>query len=186
MKVHSVIIDQGGNNSRFNVKSSFKDVVISGLSSSKLLRVAIKFDKFKIKSEMYTDHLDFVGDYDMAGQILYLPLKGEGNANISMQQLTSRHEITGDYFTNPDDGETYINVTDYKIRFKPKRVTFKFENLFNGDKVLGNTMNRFMNQNWKVVFEGTASEYEKFFGEKFKSIANNVFQNVPMKKIFLD
>lgn len=149
-------------------------------------RIQIKFDQFKLKSEVYTDRLDFAGNYKMTGQILYLPISGEGRANISMQGVTSRHEVTGDYFTKPEDGQTYINITDYKIRFKPKRVMYKFDNLFNGDKVLGDNMVRFMNQNWKLLFQSTIPDYEKFFGEKFKALANKVFQSVPMKSIFLD
>lgn len=113
-------------------------------------------------------------------------LAGEGQANISMHELTSIHELKGEYFAKPEDGETYINVTDYRIKFKPKRVTFQFENLFQGDKVLGQTMNQFMNENWKAVFNGLAPDYEKFFGAKFKDVANNVFNNVPMKMIFLE
>lgn len=181
-----MLINHGGNNSRFNLKSSFKDVEISGLSSSKTQKVAIRFDNFKLKTEIYTDRLDFVGNYKMTGQIIYLPIIGEGRTNISMQDLASRHEVIGEYFTKPEDGETYINITDYKIKFKPKRLTFKFDNLFNGDKVLGDNMNRFMNQNWKAVFQNIIPDYEKFFGEKFKALANNVFQNVPMKMIFLE
>ena len=158
---------------------------IFGLASSTLNRTKINLDDFHSKSDIYTERLDFIADYDMKGQIMYFPVEGRGKANISMQQLTSRHEFFGSYFTKPD-GETYINITDYKISFKPKKVSFSFENLFNGDKNLGETMNRFMNQNWKPVFNGLVPEFEKFFGEKFKSIVNNVFGNVPMKQIFLD
>lgn len=149
-------------------------------------RVQIKFDKFKMKSKIYSDRLDFVGNYVMDGQIIQFPITGAGRANISMHQVSTTHEVFGDYFTKPEDGETYINVTDYKIKFEPKFVTFKFENLFNGDKILGETMNQFMNENWKAVFNGLVPEYARFFGAKFKDLSNNVFQKVPMKKIFLD
>lgn len=139
-----------------------------------------------MKSEIYSERLDFVGNYEMSGKIIHLPITGKGSANISMHQLTSIHEVFGDYYTKPEDGETYINVTDYKIIFKPKYVSFYFENLFNGDKVLGETMNQFMNQNWKAVFNELVPEYVKFFGAKFKNLANNVFEKIPMKMIFLD
>lgn len=184
--VDNVVIDHGGSNSRFNLKSSFKNLVISGLTTSNLTKVAANFDKFRIKSESYTERLDLTGNYEMNGQIIFLPITGEGFANISMHQMISVHDVKGDYYVKPEDGETYVNITDYKIKFKPKYVTFAFGNLFNGDKVLGDTMNQFMNQNWKAVFNGLIPEYAKFFGSKFSSIANNVFQNVPIKNIFLD
>lgn len=186
LEVDNVVLNHGAKNARFNLRSTFTDLKIFGLSSSKLNRTAIKFgNQFRLKSEIYTDRMDFAGNYEMKGQILVLPIEGHGKANVSMLQSSTRHELIGEYITK-DDGEIYINITDYKISFKPKKVLFKFENLFNGDKTLGDTMNRFMNQNWKAVFDGLVPEYEKFFGEKFKSIANNVFGNIPMKEIFLD
>jgi Haemolymph juvenile hormone binding protein (JHBP) len=147
LEIDYAVLNHGGNNSRFNLKSTFKDVKIHGLSTSKLNRTSINLDKFKIKSDIYTERLEMVGNYDMKGQVVFLPLEGRGKANISMHKLTSRHELFGEYYTKPD-GETYINITDYKIKFKPKRVVFSFENLFNGDKNLGRTMNKFMNDNW--------------------------------------
>lgn len=186
LKFDNVEINQGGNNARFKLKSSFKNVEISGFSASKLKRTAIKFDKFALKSELFTDRLDFVGDYEMDGQIIFLPIRGEGRANISMHQMTSKHELKGEYVVNPKDGETYMNVTSYKIKLKPKWVTFDFQNLFNGDRILGQTMNDFMNQNWKAVFEGLASEYEKFFNARYTTLSKKVFDRIPMKKIFLD
>lgn len=186
LKFDKLEINQGGNNARFNMKSSFKNVEITGFSTSKLRRAAIKFDKFSIKSELFTERLDFAGDYEMNGQILFLPITGAGRANVSMHQLTSKHELKGDYILNPKDNETYIKVTTYKMKLKPKWVTYNFANLFNGDKVLGQTMNDFMNQNWKTVFSSLVPEYEKFFNEKFTALSGKVFERIPMKMIFLD
>jgi hypothetical protein len=138
-----------------------------------------------MKSDIYSERLDFVADYEMEGQIMFFPVVGQGKMNVSMHQLTSRHELIGSKYEKAD-GETYINITDYKINFKPKKVTYYFGNLFNGDKMLGQNMNMIMNQNWKAVFTGLVPEYEKFFGERFQKIANDVFGNVPMKEIFLD
>lgn len=148
-------------------------------------KAQIKFDNFRMRTETLTKRLDFVGNYKIKGQII-LPITGEGRANISMFDVTSTQDFKGEYFTKPEDGEIYLNVTEYKIKFKPKRATFKFENLFNGDKELGTTMNQFLNQNWKAVLGGLMPEYEKFFGAKFKEVAKSFFDQVPMSKIFLD
>lgn len=184
MQIDSVAVDHSGATSSFNLRSSFKNSKIYGLSNSVVVKTAAKFKKFAMKADAYTDRLDFVGDYKMSGQILVLPIVGEGFANVSMNQLTTRHEIHGDYYKGSDEN-TYINVTSYIIKFKPKWVTFRFDNLFNGDKVLGETMNTFMNNNWEVVFHGLIPGYELKFGEKFKSVANILFSQVPADLIFL-
>lgn len=184
MQIDSVAVDHSGATSSFNLRSSFKNSRIHGLSTSVVVKTAAKFKKFIMKSDAYTERLDFVGSYKMSGQILVLPIVGEGFANVSMNQLTTRHEIFGEYYKGSDEN-TYVNITNYIIKFKPKWVKFRFDNLFNGDKVLGDTMNNFMNNNWEVVFQGLIPGYELKFGEKFKSVANILFSQVPFDLIFL-
>lgn len=183
MKINNVNVEQSKATSSINLKSSFKNAEIHGLSASNILRTAVRFTNFSMKSESFTNRLDFVGQYTMNGQILILPIRGEGFANVSMHEMITRHEIIGDYFTGPD-GHKYVNLTDYKIKFKPKWVTFRFDNLFNGDELLGSTMNKFMNDNWQDVFDGIIPGYEAKFGEKFKKIANTLFHQVPFDVIF--
>ena len=184
MKIDAIDVITGGATSSFNLRSTFKDAEIHGLSTSYLNRTAMKFKKFALKSDTYTQRLDFVGQYTMNGQILVLPIRGEGFGNVSMNELTTRHEMRGDYYTGKDNN-TYVNITSYKIRFTPKWVKFRFDNLFNGDKILGETMNNFMNSNWEPVFYGIIPGYEEKFGEKFKSVANILFRQVPIDLIFL-
>lgn len=93
--------------------------------------------------------------------------------------------MRGEYFQGKDN-QTYINITSYKIKFKPQSVNFRFDNLFNGDEVLSSTMNKFMNDNWEPVFAGMIPGYEEVFGEKFRGIANILFHQVPANAIFLE
>jgi len=184
MKIDSVVVKQDGATSSFNLLSSFKDAEIYGLSTSKVVRVAARFNKrFGLKSDAFTQRMDFYGQYTMNGQILVLPIRGNGFANVSMHQLTTRHELLGDYFT-ADDGNKYVNITSYIIKFKPKYVTYRFDNLFNGDKTLGTTMNKFMNENWEVVFSALIPGYEIAFGKKFRDVSNILFRQVPFELAF--
>lgn len=185
MKIDHVVVDQSGATSAFNLRSSFKNSEIHGLSTSTVKKTAAKFKKFAMKSDAYTKRMDFVGHYTMKGQILVLPIVGEGFANVSMNELTTRHEMQGEYFQGSDNN-TYVNITSYKIKFTPKWVTFRFDNLFNGDKTLGETMNRFMNNNWEPVFYGLIPDYEEKFGDKFRKVANILFSQVPFNLVFLE
>lgn len=171
-------------NTNFNLKSSLKDVDVRGLVEfTKVLRVATKFDKkFGLKTETQTENLEISGDYTMNGQILVLPIRGIGKTNITLTDVTTLVDIRGDYIMK--DGDTYIDVTSLKIKLKPKRARFYFENIFNGDKVLSETINKFMDENWEVVANTLLPDYEILLGERFKAVSNNIFRNVPMKMIF--
>jgi Haemolymph juvenile hormone binding protein (JHBP) len=62
MKIKSVVVKTAGGTSSFNLESSFKDARIHGLSTSTVLRTAVKFKKFQMKSDAYTKRMDFEGE----------------------------------------------------------------------------------------------------------------------------
>lgn len=183
LQFDNVTVEQMGATSAFNLKATFTNAKLHGLSASKMIKTAVRFNKFALKSDSFTPRMDFTGQYKMNGQILVLPIRGDGFANVSLHELTTRHEITGNYFKGADDN-TYVNISHYKVKFVPKYVTYRFDNLFNGDKLLGNTMNRFMNDNWQLVFDGLISGYEMNFGEKFGQIAKRFFSQIPFDLVF--
>ncbi|KAG5683805.1 hypothetical protein PVAND_013069 [Polypedilum vanderplanki] len=178
------IADDSSPSSTMSLNSVFKNAELQGLADSKIHKTTTRFkNKFGLKSESFTKKLDFVGQYSMTGQILILPIRGEGFMNISLNELTTKHELTGDFYKG-SDGQSYINITNYRVKLLPKLVIFRFDNLFNGDKTLGTTMNNLLNDNWEIVFESLIPGYEKNFGDKFKEIANRLFSQVPFELIF--
>lgn len=64
------------------------------------------------------------------------------------------------------------------------RIHFDFQNLYNGDKLLGDTTNRFLNENWNDIFK----EIRKNIFDAFTLIAENtlrnVFNKVPYEDLF--
>lgn len=173
-------------NKNFNLKSSLKNVEVSGFASNtKVTRAASKFDKnFAIKSESKTKSVKIIGDYTMEGKILVLPIKGVGKANITLTDVTGISEFRGNFFDV--DGETYINITSTKLKLTPQHAYFSFENIFKDDPALSETINTFMNENWELVLNTLMPEYVARIGESSKDIANKVFQKVPMKMVFLE
>lgn len=52
-----------------------------------------------------------------------------------LDDLKSRNEISCEKYEK--NGETYLKIKKYKVRFNPARLHLQFDNLFNGDKTLG-------------------------------------------------
>lgn len=187
LKVDELSLDHSGGRDGFNLKMDYKNVLIDGLTRTKVVRAALSFEPyFRIRSEFYYDKLDFTADYKASGQLLLFPIQGNGKGNISMQQMTSFNDIKGELVTNPEDGRIYANIIDYRIKLKPKRVYFNFENLFKGDKTIAETMGKFFNDNWELLFSSLSPEYSKLFGNEFKKLANKVFNNIPLNELILN
>lgn len=71
MQIDEVVVEQEGGTSAFNLKSSFKNAEIHGLGQSIVKRTAVKFNKkFAMRSDAWTEKLDFIGHYKMQGQIV--------------------------------------------------------------------------------------------------------------------
>ena len=60
------------------------------------------------------------------------------------------------------------------------------KNLFNGNKALGDAMNRFIKENWKSIFDDMKPSLFEAFGGVFKNLMNKVFKTVPYDEMFLD
>lgn len=79
----------------------------------------------------------------------------------------------------------YLKVVDYKLVMVPESMSCKFENLFNGDKQLGDTMNKLMNDNSKEFFKEVGVGYVDSFALVFKDMAAKIFGRVPTNEIFI-
>lgn len=59
-----------------------------------------------------------------------------------------------------------------------------FTNLFNGNKELGDTFNKFVNENWQDIFKEIKPAMASSLAQVYKSILNNVFSNIPYDEMF--
>lgn len=77
-----------------------------------------------------------------------------------------------------------MEATDLKLLAKPKRIFYHFENLFNGDKTLGDNMNSFLNDNWEAIFKEVQESFQNAFADIFQKIISDVFSKYPYDKFF--
>lgn len=66
-----------------------------------------------------------------------------------------------------------------------QKVTYKFENLFNGDKRLGDEMNKFMNDNWEDVTKDLNPSFEDTVNNIVTGILQNLFNKIPYDNMFV-
>lgn len=73
---------------------------------------------------------------------------------------------------------------NFEVEAKPKRVLFNLENLFNGDKALGDTMNGFLNENWKLLYDELRHDIQQGLAENFQELVAKIFDKYPYSKYF--
>ncbi|KAG6457843.1 hypothetical protein O3G_MSEX010520 [Manduca sexta] len=164
------------------ITQNYKNIKLHGLTDSILTTYKADLKNYRLRTDSLTPKMEFIADYVMKGRILVLPIQGKGIANITMVNLVVKHDLIGEPVQR--DGQTYMHMKDYKVKFIPEKVVLHFSNLFNGDKRLGENMNAFLNENSDLVFNELKESYEKALSSVFQDVTNKIFDKVPMNKIF--
>lgn len=60
-----------------------------------------------------------------------------------------------------------------------------FENLFNGDKLLNQSTNQFLNENWTDILRELKPVLTKAIGGIYRAIADPIFNKFPYEELFL-
>lgn len=77
-----------------------------------------------------------------------------------------------------------MNIEKSKLNFDLNRLFVNFENLFNGNKELGDTTNNFFNENWKDILKEIKPAVSESVGQVFESLISNVFTSIPYEDFF--
>lgn len=118
-------------------------------------------------------------DYTIDGRILLLPIQGKGKCRMVFHDWDSSWKIQPKAVEK--NGKQYLQVDRSKLNFKISRLSMDFENLFNGDKQLSDTMNSFLNENWSEIL----NELRPSLSDTIDQILINVFSG-PFAKIPYD
>nr|CAI5868767.1 unnamed protein product [Callosobruchus analis] len=179
LKLPAVNVDAGEN---LNIKLT--DVNAEGLEKIKLDRVKIDTKARKVFLDMHMARVELIGQYDVNGKILILPIQGKGPCNIT--GIDTKFQYVFNYVLDKVNGEEYMRLTDHdNLDFQVGKAYFKLENLFNGDKTLGDTMNNFLNENWEEVIKEIGGAISQTIRTVARTISSGYFKKVPYRELLI-
>ncbi|KAK9687505.1 hemolymph juvenile hormone binding protein (JHBP) [Popillia japonica] len=178
LKLPSVDINPGN-----DLTLKLTEVIINGFEDHVIDLVAVDLNKHHITIKMEFPRLNLISKYDINGQLLVLPIRGSGPANITF--VGSKFNFDSDFEEATRGGETYLHLKDYKLSYTTERIYVHLDNLFDGDSVLGPQVNKFLDENWMEVDKELGPSIVKVINFVIKSIVDGVFNSIPMNQIFL-
>ncbi|VVC96903.1 circadian clock-controlled protein daywake-like [Leptidea sinapis] len=158
------------------LKLTFEDTVVTGLGGFRVNSYRIDTEKGKAVLD-FTANVTLKANYDMDGQVLILPIKGNGQARIKITNLNI--VIKYDYKTI----NGFWTVTGYKDSYKMDRAQFKFTNLFGGNKELAATTLSFLNQSWDVIMQEIAPPAIEQIIDRCVEEVKKLFSAVPATEL---
>lgn len=157
----------------------FPDVNFHGLSDGKISEVTNDWKQMKAKAYFKTLHLK--GEYEISGKVLVLPIQGKGPCDIEFDDMTVN--VTIDFQEIEKNKKQVFDVKKFHIELQPKKTVYSFQNLFNGNKALGDNMNVFLNENSRELLEELKPAFSKGFDAILAKISNLVFHKLPVDEL---
>lgn len=72
------------------------------------------------------------------------------------------------------ENQVYLEVKDIEVHYEVDNVTMHLDDLFNGDKALSESMNQYINENWKILSEDLRPLLEKALRVSIKSTSDKL------------
>ncbi|EFA05096.1 Protein takeout-like Protein [Tribolium castaneum] len=121
-------------------------------------------------------------DYYFNGSISILPIYGDGNGSIVLDNVKCLHTFYMKQYQKKE--KTHFRVTNSTLDVNPQHVTLQFNNLYNGDKFLESNLNVVMNENWREVYQELKPLLEEGFTRVFAALFDSVLRRVPVSDLF--
>ncbi|XP_069702793.1 protein takeout-like [Periplaneta americana] len=174
-----------GINRPVNIKLDLNNAVAKGLSGVNIFTVRADIDKGTISADGVLPFATLESDYEMDGRFLVLPIKGKGKSKLTFTGMNATINLESKIETK--NGKGYWNVDKLVLVIKEMdNFQINFENLFNGDKALGDNTNKILNENWRDFWKELKPAFEETFGQVFLHLSRLIFSKVPLNDIFLE
>jgi len=173
-----------GSESPVNIELNFKETDLIGLAAHDFysMKGFQKGEQGAYEIKLKGPVLYLIGPYKISGRVLILPIQGEGKSNITLVAPDLTIKFTGKNTTR--NGKEYLYTDDLSLTFTIERLHMHLENLYNGDKVLGDSTNLFLNENWGEIFGELKRSIFDAFGLIMQNIMNTVFRKIPYNELF--
>ncbi|XP_061390854.1 protein takeout-like [Musca vetustissima] len=169
-----------------NVGFKFNDIEVYGLKNMHVTAFdGLRADmKGRNNFEATVPEVIIKGHYQLEGRVLLLPVVGNGQSEIKIKNVKIKYAF--DFKPVVKNGKTYGTLEHVKMELYPGETHFHFDNLFNGDKALGDNMNGFINTNSKEITNELIPSFTKSLSLLVKQMINAFYEKHPYCDHFLE
>ncbi|BET01924.1 Hypothetical protein NTJ_14742 [Nesidiocoris tenuis] len=177
------ILDNGASrNVAMNV--TFKNLKLWGLPDGRI--TSFRLDP-KEKTIAWTLEdmklVKIVSDYSVTGKILFLPLQGTGQAELSMRGLKVFFWLRYDELKR--GGKKIMVIKRFETTHVLEKLSIRMDNLFNGDNVLEENINVVMNDNWEELNRQLGPPLVRAIGLACKPMIDRIVAGGGLEEMFI-
>ncbi|KAK7864179.1 hypothetical protein R5R35_004093 [Gryllus longicercus] len=180
LRIEQLEMQEGQGNFRFLMR--LKNVSVTGLKDFTVRSIKADWALGSWVLDMFTPHQHFEGQYEMEGRLMSLPIQGSGDATMDFDGVTTIGELQLKNVTRK--GKAYVSVDSFRWKIDVENAKSHFTNLFNGDKTLGETTNKFLNENWRDAFDTYKHLPEEAFSQFFTELQNRFYEQFSIDELY--
>ncbi|KAF5285656.1 hypothetical protein FQR65_LT13086 [Abscondita terminalis] len=175
-------IKQGTGAVNYEVKLT--NVQLFGFDDYKFEKFGYDPQKMYFDGLCYFDHIHVETDYDVAGKILAVEIKGKGKLVVDLGKSSGALKITGEIVEN--NNQKYYHPINVDAKIKVSNYTSNFTGLFSDNEDLAKAATQFLNENANDIANEIMPEVENVAANIFFKAIDSYLGSIPYKELFLD
>ncbi|XP_014607693.1 PREDICTED: circadian clock-controlled protein-like [Polistes canadensis] len=161
-------------------KISTKDIYYYGFKNMKFLAVRPEYtgDRFKLEVDLSMPKGLAEGHFNIDANLVNFKLNGEGQFNVSAEDIKVTWFISG-----PVKNDRWI-IEEYRPRPQIRKLKVWADNFFNGNPELSKVLLNFINEFWPTIYRGMLPFVEDVWNKKYSPILNHFFSKLSFNEVF--
>lgn len=162
----------------------WKNADIYGLKDIKMTKSDLDVKTKHARFEFSAPKIKISGLYTASGKVLVLPVTGTGPSNVTVENMKLVFECDWP-LKKKANGKEYLDIKNTNLTMLDVGfMSLKFDNLFNGNRLLGDNLNLFINENWKEIAKEIAPAVVDAIGVVFTLLIQRICEIVPYEYVF--
>ncbi|XP_055295483.1 protein takeout-like [Sitodiplosis mosellana] len=163
--------------------ATFNNLLVNGPSNFVVSNLKSDIPNLKFNFTVHLPKLTFAGKYSLKMRLLLLNIQGRGPISGVLENTRANVRIIGKLVPGKN-GLKYVKFGNLQIKVSVGGAKFRLENLFNGDRTLGEIGNTVINENAQLFLEEMIPGFEKSLSKTFLEIANDILTEVTYDEMF--
>ncbi|XP_015174073.1 PREDICTED: uncharacterized protein LOC107065150 [Polistes dominula] len=161
------------------VSALYSNITVNGASNYNATKVRVDLKNLRFDLHLTIPKVELQGRYEIAGNVLLFPIKSHGDFWALFGDIAAVARTQGAIQIR--DGVRYIEFTKLLIDFSLGHARFRINDELNGNNVIGQAMNQFLNQHAKEIIEEMRPAASSSIAKHFLSFINTAFNKIPLK-----
>ncbi|XP_032681342.1 uncharacterized protein LOC116848888 [Odontomachus brunneus] len=161
------------------IRALFNNITAIGPGNYSINKIRVNMSSYRLDIHVSFPKIELQGLYDINGNVLLFPIQSHGEFWALFGDVVAIARAQGEVEIR--DGVRYMKVVKLLVDFKLNRIRFRVMDHQNGNNVIGQAMNQFLNQNAHEIVEELRPAASAAIAKHFKNFLGGAFGKLPMK-----